>query len=424
MSSVGSPAASTSASSAHSGGRQLRREERREDQAFQRYLKRSALHSSALATAADGLPGGPRGGPVEEAAPEEAPEGSVVLDLDRLRAGIARDADECVAEAAPAHEEDIAQQLRFSVLKNAGLRRIFLRCALLGLLACAYYAYLILATRDAMGTLETNALRLELGLRRFPLLALSFIFTREHLLRDFDQSVADLPSDPLVQSGPFALRAAADLDHAERLAHGVLFGDAAAGIPPPSRNPRYERVMYGNVCAMTRADVASLDIEVPESFWDTCASFDGGALSQGLYATLAQVFQDLRALQAPQYSAALGLFLGSTDPVAVETRAFALARLQYLDAVLHDFLLPPLRFTAEVAKEDSLAAVDDFEALRLVLLCVFVILNAAAYFLIVLPLLHLMRETAARSHAMLLLLPPAIAKASAGVQQYVADSEQ
>jgi hypothetical protein len=91
--------------------------------------------------------------------------------------------------------------------------------------------------------------------------------------------------------------------------------------------------------------------------------------------------------------------------------------------MLHDYLLPPLRYTTEMIKQESIVEIEDFNALRLVLLLSYLCVSLSAYSIAVQPIVALLRTTSARSHAMLLLLPPAIIKSSVAAQRYVADNE-
>jgi hypothetical protein len=421
-----------SSSTPQHSARGSRRAEHRDDAVFRRYLKRSVKESATLISAAEHAEHADASSGSDDndlsdtravqkrgARVNKAVGGDQLPDLTRLHADLVRDAD-----ALSSHrdaEDEAEPELQFSILRNTTLMKLLARAALISTIVTAYYIFVIVATHSALTTLEDNTLDLELATRRYPLVELSYLFTREHLLRDFDASIEDLATDPLVQSGEFMVRGLAALAEASSITHEVIFGNAEKGIAPPRRSSRYDRVMFQNACDMDRDDIERLGIDVSQYFWDTCSSFDSGAMTQGLYSNMLEISSTLQSLLRPEYTAVVYTGGGAViDPVKF---AYAFGRLKYLDMMLHDYLLPPLRYTTEMIKQESIVEIEDFNALRLVLLLSYLCVSLSAYSIAVQPIVALLRTTSARSHAMLLLLPPAIIKSSVAAQRYVADNE-
>jgi PAS domain S-box-containing protein len=329
------------------------------------------------------------------------------------------------AAAADAALESVVKASSQSLLARRALRSLVLRLSLFAAVVIGYAIMMCVLTQQSMNFVEQYSVTLDTATRRGPMLQRALFNMRENLFGRYEDVIAAQPLAPTAMGGDFVTTGRGFLNETLRLHHAVMFGNETMDLGAPASFEEQDKLMFTSACDLPANDRAwNYSVGALPDFYNAqCKTIANGALDKGLHQGLLYAWNELDALIIPANSGVFGMWQNLPANVAIpegspEFQAI-FNRFRAMQTFISYFLAVGFWRSSALYLVQVFEMIESFNTTRLILIMCFSVLVYVLYFFGIRSVGHELDVAARQTRAMMLILPPYVAKSLPSVQTFI-----
>ncbi len=313
-----------------------------------------------------------------------------------------------------------------SLLARRAMQILCAKYAFFIIFVAVYFIVLTVLTSQRLSAVESGARTTDYSMQRQAAFVRSYQLAREHIYVNYDYLKANSPNYPMLVHGEFGTTAVKDLELALRLHHSVMFGNETLNLVVPPADDVQSGLLFTNGCGLTN-NLPQYSPDFPPNYVTECRNFSSGLITQGLHPTILFLENSIRTLAMPGNKGCLNQLINSPPQPSTCTydELYAAAVTFYnIDTLIWDHLVPMLRYSGGLYAKQARSHVDDFHQFRIAFLIGFILLLLFLHLVLFHPVIKDLNTAARNTRAMMLVLPPDIAKSIPSVQSFIEENIQ
>jgi PAS domain S-box-containing protein len=331
---------------------------------------------------------------------------------------------------AAAPDEEQRAPSNHSILARLALQALIVRLALFVAILVSYGIMMCVLTNQTTNFVEQYSATLDVAARRVPTLQRAFFNARESLFGRYEDVVAAHPNWPTTRGGNFITAGRAFMEDLMHLNYAIRYGNKELGLGQPGKFAAQETLYSDNACNLPADDRAARYMlrSLPEWYNRQCDTIANGMLTGGLNQGLLFALTQLDSLLLEDQAGAFGPWQanpGNADiPLGSAASATLITKFRDLSQFISYFLAIGYWRSSALYLVQIFEKIEAFNLLRLILILCFSILLFLYYLFGVRPVTLQLALAARQTHAMMLILPPEVAKSIPSVQAYIVNNRR